>query len=159
MQYRYLVIWVTLLFSLAVQVMPWPKGMIYLQPNWVFLTLFYWALMLPDRVNIGVAFFMGCVLDLIMGAALGIRALALCSMVYLLSFRFQSMRNLRLWQQVCIVIVLSAIYSLFVFYIEYLINSSIMFLPQVFLSALINGIIWPWYFLLLHFIQNKFHLY
>lgn len=159
MQSRYLIIWLTLFVSLIVQVMPWPININYLQPNWIFLTLFYWALMLPHRANIGVAFLMGFIFDLILGSALGIHSLVFCTIIYLLSFRFQFIRNLRLWQQMGFVVIFSTCYSLFVYCVEFLLNNAIYFQPRIFLSALTDGILWPWYFLFLHFLQTKFRLY
>ncbi len=109
-------------------------------------------------VSVGSAFFLGMIIDLIEGSTLGVHALSLSIVTYLVSFRHQLLRNMALWQQSLVIMVLSVLMQFFVFWSEFLL-SDIVFHPEVFWNSLVNGILWPWIFLLLRKTRRHFSVH
>lgn len=152
------IIILTFVFHLLLSAMPLPDSLLWLQPEWVTMTLIYWCIALPHRVGVFAGFFLGLSVDLLDGSLLGQNALAMSLVAYLSLMLYQRLRNYGAWQQAAMVGVLIGI-SLMVFqWIQNLTSvaaDSVAFL----LPALTSALLWPWFFIALRTIRRRFQIH
>ncbi len=152
-----LIIIFSLLIALMASIMPMPLSVDAFRPDWVLIVLVYWCLALPSKVNIITAWFMGFVLDVLLGSVLGVHAAAMAISVYIVVVNFQKIRNFSVWQQALIVGVLAALYHLLVFWMQRFLSDAI-FLTSYLYPVLTSAILWPWVFLLLRRVRRHFKI-
>jgi len=115
---RRLPILASIVFALMLTIVPLPDYASPFRPDWVALTLIYWAMNLPRTYSVGSAWIVGIVLDVAHGTLLGQHALALCFMVYItVKFHLQ-IRQFPLSQLTATVFALLALYQFILFWIN-----------------------------------------
>jgi rod shape-determining protein MreD len=97
---------------------PMPEWAEAFRPNWVALTLIFWAMNLPASYGVGWAWVIGLVLDVAQGTLLGQHALALSLVIYVtVKFHLQ-FRQFPALQLTVTVFALLAIYQFILFWIN-----------------------------------------
>ncbi len=124
------------------------------KPYWVAMVLIYWTLETQDMISLGLAFLIGLVLDTLSGSLMGLHALSLVVMVFLVQ-RFRSrLRFFPPWQQALSVLGLLVNDRIILIWITVLLGES---LPtwEYWLPPLVGMALWPWLFLLLDRIRAR----
>ena len=157
MTLRNYAIGLSIVIALVLQIMPMPSVVSVYRPDWVFLVLGYWALALPTRVNVGVAFFVGLILDILLGTSIGVHSFAMSLSIYVLAANYQRLRNYSVWQQAIVIGILGALYNLIVFWLMHLLTD-IYFLLAYMWPVVASMVIWPWIFWLLRRVRRQLRL-
>ena len=109
---------VTIIVSLMLMVVPVPDWATAFRPDWVALTLIFWAMTLPRTWSVGSAWVVGLVLDVAQGTILGQHALALCFIAFV-TVRFHLlMRVFPMQQLTATVFALLALYQFILFWVN-----------------------------------------
>lgn len=154
---HYFTIPITIICALVLQIVPLPAQADIYRPDWVLIVLSYWAMALPNRVNVGFAFFSGLALDVLLGTVLGVHSLVLSICVFVLAANYQRLRNYSVWQQCIVIALLSAFYHLLQFWTLHLLTD-IFFRFDYMLPVITSMVIWPWAFWLLRKIRRQFKI-
>lgn len=139
---RHLPVIVTIVIALALTMVPLPRGADPFRPDWLALTMIFWAISLPRSYSVGIAWIAGIVLDVAQGTLLGQHALAMTVIVFL-TVRFHlQMRVFPLLQLSATVLALLAVYQFLLFWVNGVVNVSA---PAVsYWGPVVSGsIVWP----------------
>ena len=145
---RYSAIFITLGIAVLLSLFPLPSFLDVLRPYWVALVLIYWCLETHDMISLGLVFTLGLILDLLTGSLLGLHALSLVILVYLVT-RFQArLRFFPPWQQALSVFALLLNDRIILLWIISLRGDP---LPSLgfWLPPIVGTLLWPWLFLML----------
>jgi len=148
---------VSICVALMLMLLPLPDSINAFRPDFVVLTLIYWAMMLPRSWSVGSAWIVGLLLDVAQGTILGQHALALCFIVFV-TVRFHLlMRVFPMSQLTATVFALLALYQFLLFWINGVANISA---PAIsYWAPVITGtILWPFVSMLLSGIRMRVQL-
>lgn len=147
-------IFLTIVAAILLSLLPMPGLLEPLKPYWVALVMIYWTLETRTMLSLGLAFLVGLVLDALSGSLMGMHALSLVVMVFLVQ-RFRSrLRFFPPWQQALSVLGLLVNDRIILIWITALLGEP-MPTWQYWLPPLIGVAIWPWLFLLLDSIRAR----
>lgn len=147
-------IWLTIITALLLSLLPMPELLAPLKPYWVALVMIYWALETRAMISLGFAFLVGLLLDVLSGSLMGMHALSLVVMVFLVQrFRFR-LRFFPPWQQAFSVLGLLVNDRIILIWITALLGEPA---PtwKYWLPPLIGVAIWPWLFLVLDSLRAR----
>lgn len=108
----------TLLTAFALTIFPLPSAADPYRPDWVMLTVVFWAISIPSWIGVGVAWLCGIALDTLKGGILGQHALALSVVTWIAFLFHRRIRVFPIWQETFTVLVLLLIYHSILVWIE-----------------------------------------
>lgn len=145
----------TLFIALAFTVVPLPNWALALRPLWVALTVYYWAVALPERFGVGYAWIIGLFLDALTGSLFGAHALALTLVAFVAARTHLKLRMYPLWQQSLTVGFALGLYAFVLFWISGLTHQ--MPRPLVrFAPVGISILLWPWIYGFLRVVRRRY---
>jgi len=147
-------IFLTIIAAVLLTLLPLPAVLSPFKPYWVALVMIYWSMETRGIISLGLAFLIGLVLDIFSGSLMGLHALSLVVMVFLVQ-RFRSrLRFFPPWQQALSVLGLLVNDRIILIWITALLGEP---LPtwKYWLPPLIGMAMWPWLFLLLDRIRAR----
>ncbi len=115
---RHLPIIISLIIGLALTMLPLPRALDIIRPDWLALIIIFWALSAPRSYGVGIAFLVGIVLDVSQGTLLGQHALGLTVIAYITARFHLQMRVFPLLQLTAFVFALNALYRFLLFWVN-----------------------------------------
>ncbi|MGB1446064.1 MAG: rod shape-determining protein MreD [Arenicellales bacterium] len=141
-QHRSWIPFATVFVALVLLVIPAPELIRGFLPDWVSLVLIYWALALPDRMRLPLAWGVGLVIDLVVLGIPGVHALSKTLLVYLAKHLSLRVRAYPLWQQSVVIALLLAI-ELILFVIVDFVMTGNMGEVHRWTAVIVGGLVWP----------------
>lgn len=132
------IIFISIIVAMLLMLLPLPGIMQYARPEWVVMTLIYWAMALPHRVGVGVAWLTGLVMDLTVGGTLGVMAFAYALAIFLVARLHLQIRQYPLWQQALLILSL-----VFLVHMVSVLTSPLSNQMHLWLPAVSSTILWP----------------
>lgn len=147
------VIYVTLLIAIILMILPLPDILRLGRPEFVVMTLIYWAMALPQRVSIGIAWFTGLVMDMTTGGQLGVHAFAYAMAIFLVARFHLQLRQYPLWQQAFTILSL-----VFLVHVVSMLNASATSGWHIWMPAVFSTLLWPVVYAVLRKIRRSFQV-
>jgi rod shape-determining protein MreD len=147
------IIVITIIIAMLLMLVPLPDNLRFARPEWVLMTLIYWAMALPQRVGVGYAWCVGLLIDVLMGGSLGIEAFSYAFVIYLILRFHLQLRQYPLWQQA-----LSIMTFVLVVNIPSVLMTSNFTSWYVLLPAVTTTILWPIVYAFLRAVRRTFNV-
>jgi rod shape-determining protein MreD len=151
-------VFLTIIAAMLLALLPMPEALTPFKPYWLAMVLVYWTLETRSMISLGMAFLVGMFFDILSGSLMGLHALSLVIMVFLVR-RFRSrIRFFPPWQQALSIFGLLVNDRIILIWIIVLLGEP---LPtwQYWLSPLVGMALWPWLFLLLDRVRSRTRLH
>jgi rod shape-determining protein MreD len=133
---------VTLVLALLLNVLPLADTALMLRPDFLAVVLLYWCIQAPRYVGVGIAWFMGLLMDVGDATVFGQHALAYAFLAYAAEYFRRRVLRFPLWQQAVQVAVLLVLCAALVLLVRVVGGSP---LPRwtYFVAALSGAALWP----------------
>jgi rod shape-determining protein MreD len=148
----------SLLLAMILRILPLPRELFLLNPDWVLLFLLYWNMAIPDRVGVGTAWFAGLITDALTGRMLGQHALAYAVVAYVCIRLHRRLRLYPLYQQALSILLFQFMSQLLVFWTQN-IKAVNAIGAGYWTPSLVGALAWPAVFMALRRIRRHFDIY
>ncbi|OEY65213.1 rod shape-determining protein MreD [Marinobacter sp. X15-166B] len=138
----YPVFGVSILLALVMSIAWFPVGWFQFRPEWLGLMVFYWTFRAPAQFGIVGAWVLGLLLDVLEATPLGVNAMAMALVAFLVLTTQQRLRMFPLPQQCLLVFLVLGINQMLVHFIKQVLgadDAGFSYLWPAFTSA----VIWP----------------
>lgn len=153
-QSSFIIVPISLLIALMMNMVPLPDWAVTFRPDWLTLVMIYWCMALPKRVNIGVAWGLGLLLDVAQGTLLGQHAIGMAVVAYLTAETHQRIRVFSIWQQSLVIFIFLCLKQLLVVWVDGIMGAP----PQsllYFAPSFTGMLFWPWIFVILRHFRRQ----
>ncbi len=148
---------ITIIGAFMLAIMPLPDWAAGFRPDWVTLVLIYWAMAMPTRIGVTVAWFTGLLLDVSYGTLMGQHAIGMVLVIYIIHIQHQRLRVASLLQQAIVIFVLLLVKQLLTLWVDGMLgrapDSWLYFMPTI-----TSTLLWPWTYLILRDLRRKFSI-
>lgn len=145
----------TIIGAFMLAIMPLPDWAVEFRPDWVTLVLIYWAMAVPSRIGVTIAWFAGMFLDVSYGTLMGQHAVGMVLVIYVIHIQHQRLRVASLMQQAIVIFFLLLIKQLLTLWVDGMLGRA----PDswfYFMPTLTSTLLWPWTYLILRDLRRKF---
>lgn len=132
----------TLLFSLVANLAPLSGIPLMLRPDFLALVLLFWCIREPRLIGVGIAWFLGLVMDVADGTVFGQHALAYAVLAYAAEYFRRRVLRFPLWQQAAQVAVLLLLCSVLVALVR-IVGGAPLPRPSYLVGSLTGALLWP----------------
>lgn len=132
----------TVFFAMVLLVIPAPELIRDFLPDWVSLVLIYWALALPTRMGVSLAWLAGLAVDLFTLGIPGAHALSKAVLVYLVKMLALRVRTYPLWQQSLMIMLLLGLEVLMLAIVDIVTDGGLGVLYR-WTAVIVGGLAWP----------------
>ncbi|MGJ3494306.1 Rod shape-determining protein MreD [Piscirickettsia salmonis] len=149
-----LIAFATILLALLLEMLVVSGGLVYFWPQWLLLVVCYWTVRAPDMLPLGGVLLLGLALDVIHANVLGIHAVILLALVYLVRKFHKRFRLFPVLQQAFFMMLITLVYQAALLGFEYWLHaekSSALFNPWHQVTIVSSFVSWP----LLQFLLNS----
>lgn len=153
----WIIIPTSLIVAFFLTLLPLPSWFENARPEWIPLVLLYWVINSPFRVNMGIAWIFGLLLDALNDTLLGEHALALILVVFIVNKLYRRLRLYSVWRQAVTIFFILLLYHMILFWIQGMIGQPVA-VSWFWMSALSSAILWPWVSLLLKDSPGRFKI-
>jgi rod shape-determining protein MreD len=147
----------SLFVAFLLQLLPLPPALAPAKPFWLALVFAYWAIEVPERASLGLAFLLGLCSDVVAGELLGEHALRLAIVVFI-ALRFRArLRFFPMWQQALAVCALLANDRIVVLMVRGFSGDPLP-PPTHWLAPVVGMVVWPFLFLALDGLRTRLRI-
>lgn len=146
-----------LFLMLILEIVHLPAAIANYRPDFMGLFLIFFAIADPLRVNVGIAWFSGILLDLLTGAPLSLNGLAIAAQVFVVVSYFRHFAQFAVWQQMSIIGILHLLIFGVMVWFENLIGQASSITTYVYQTGS-TIVFWPIMLLICNLIWHFFNI-